>query len=354
MKLNRHTAVLALVVLSVSWSSWVFFSSWHFGLGLSEATLGLLDDLFDSVQDPLDTLDDHHPERPRFSLMPMPAMEKISLPANTGAINTVSNLKNDTSKPSLDMFSEIYVISLPSRNDRRASMELIRQVVPQLSWSYFDATPADDPRIVQIMAHIRYTREQYSSSTSPPTETFSWPIDLPSLASKLAGADLWASPTEDTADHDSPHGFSMSLSLSASDAPGLGPPLAPLTCASRDRVQGPLYSPALPPYMLLTPSKIACWHAHVRLLRRIAAGGSDGDNSSGDATEAGAGRAIAEAKQRARDREVVLILEDDVDVERDLAERLQGIWATLPATWDMLFLGTCALLCFGCRKGDVR
>lgn len=33
-------------------------------------------------------------------------------------------------------------------------------------------------------------------------------------------------------------------------------------------------------------------------------------------------------------------LEDDVDIDRDLFERLGEVWGYLPPAWDMLYLGT--------------
>ena len=37
--------------------------------------------------------------------------------------------------------------------------------------------------------------------------------------------------------------------------------------------------------------------------------------------------------------EVALVLEDDVDMERDIQDRLENLIDKLPIQWDMLFLG---------------
>jgi hypothetical protein len=59
------------------------------------------------------------------------------------------------------------------------------------------------------------------------------------------------------------------------------------------------------------PAELACWHSHFEVLRKIA----DGDD------------------------DVVLIFEDDIDMEWDLARRLQYLWPFLPNAWDLVFIG---------------
>ncbi|KZT64019.1 hypothetical protein DAEQUDRAFT_733160 [Daedalea quercina L-15889] len=39
--------------------------------------------------------------------------------------------------------------------------------------------------------------------------------------------------------------------------------------------------------------------------------------------------------------EVSVILEDDVDMERDIHDRLREVWRSLPDDWDIVFLGHC-------------
>ncbi|KAF8174137.1 hypothetical protein K438DRAFT_1849467 [Mycena galopus ATCC 62051] len=87
----------------------------------------------------------------------------------------------------------------------------------------------------------------------------------------------------------------------------------PLTCATENFTLSP-YSPRLPEYKILSRSRIACWHSHL------------------SATQG--------ASTHERDK-AVLILEDDVDMEADIKERLSSIWSLLPSDWDIVFLGHC-------------
>ena len=68
-----------------------------------------------------------------------------------------------------------------------------------------------------------------------------------------------------------------------------------------------------PFHLTLSQAMIACWHSHFRLLRHIASGSN----------------------------EVAIVFEDDVDVEYDLPKVLNHLSGTLPALWDIVFLGAC-------------
>jgi GR25 family glycosyltransferase involved in LPS biosynthesis len=72
------------------------------------------------------------------------------------------------------------------------------------------------------------------------------------------------------------------------------------------------YSSRLPEYKILSLSRIACWHSHLSVIQRVSTH---------------------------RPNEVALILEDDVDMEEDITERLSAIWSLLPSNWDIVFLG---------------
>ncbi|KAF8174118.1 hypothetical protein K438DRAFT_1849404 [Mycena galopus ATCC 62051] len=88
---------------------------------------------------------------------------------------------------------------------------------------------------------------------------------------------------------------------------------SPLTCATENFTLSP-YSPHLPEYKILSRSRIACRHSHLSAIQR--------------------------ASTHERDK-AVLILEDDVDMEADIKERLSSIWTLLPSDWDIVFLGHC-------------
>lgn len=43
---------------------------------------------------------------------------------------------------------------------------------------------------------------------------------------------------------------------------------------------------------------------------------------------------------------VSIILEDDIDMEKDIKPRLAELWEGLPTDWDIVFLGTSSLYRF--------
>ena len=99
--------------------------------------------------------------------------------------------------------------------------------------------------------------------------------------------------------------------LFSDDMKLLDPPShEPLSCADDDSTLEP-YSPQTPLYRLLTKERLACWHSHWSVIRSVADGQDD----------------------------VSLVLEDDVDMELDIRQRLLGVWDSLPNPWDIVFLG---------------
>ncbi|EPS99642.1 hypothetical protein FOMPIDRAFT_1124084 [Fomitopsis schrenkii] len=219
---------------------------------------------------------------------------------------------SETRQPkTLGIADNIYVLSLPRRVDRRRSMERLRQTLG-LQWTYVDATDADGDAIHNIHAHIRSrrtsTEEEVVNGVSD--DTFQWPnasiIDTKALS-----------------------GLPLGLADSDYCVHDPLPALAPLTCASKNYVMGPPFDAGLPGYMLLTPAKIACWYSHLEIIRKVAEGGAGDDMKSGEA----ANNPQADA--------VTVVLEDDVDMERDIHARLREVWGLLPGEWDIVFLGHC-------------
>ena len=196
----------------------------------------------------------------------------------------------------LNIASRIYVISLPENSHRRMDMEQLRFTIG-LEFTYLNATGGDEHTVQKIMGHVAAFRALHSLneidlSLSTP---FEWPQDVDVLVESenpldTKGSDLWASDSIDLPDIPSPE---------------------PLTCAYGDSTLEP-YSPQTPSYRLLTKGRLACWHSHWRVIRSIA-NGQDG---------------------------VALVLEDDVDMELDIRQRLLGVWDSLPSVWDIVFLGT--------------
>ena len=254
----------------------------------------------------------------------------------------------------LGIADRIYVLSLPRRVDRRRAMERLRQTLG-LQWTYVDATDADTDSILNINAHIRSKRTEIEEKVANGVsdDTFQWPdasiVDTKARSGVplgLADSDYWflrpplasvegdsSAPLEDpgAAKILTPAlDFAHPEVLVTPDAPNPHnplPALVPLTCASKNYVTGPPFDASLPGYMLLTPAKIACWHSHLEVIQKVADGSAADDTRSGGI--------IGESQADA----VTLVLEDDIDMERDIHARLREVWGLLPADWDIVFLG---------------
>lgn len=245
----------------------------------------------------------------------------------------------------LGITSRIYVLSLPQRDDRRASMDYLRLAL-NLDWRYVRAFGEDDATVISIMRHLRDYRENLSSQTGStellkynsgsihdsgkdteregsqtssasaqdlttaplPAYRFSWPDDLDALASSEAplsrsGSDGWSTYPDTDSSHLRPA------------APVSAFPQPWLACTTENLVipENRTLADNLPPYLQLTPAKIACWHSHLEILRAVATSGRE----SGPA----------------------LVMEDDVDIEWDIGKRLNEVWSALPDDWDIVFLG---------------
>lgn len=219
---------------------------------------------------------------------------------------------------SRDIFANTFVVSLPHRTDRRIGMKLLRDTLA-VNWTYVDATAAGSPTVSWLVNCIRSTRAAHASSAATTSEDFAWPESVGAVmeAANETAVDgsvyLWCPrPDNEGAPADEDRIAATSVELS------------PLTCATRNFTTGPPYDPSLPPHMLLTPAKVACWHSHLRVLERFAHG-----QMAGGAVSA---------------HEMVLVLEDDVNVESDVQSTLPGLMEQLPPTWDMLFLGASTVI----------
>jgi hypothetical protein len=174
-------------------------------------------------------------------------------------------------------------------------MEQLRYTLG-LDFTYVNGTEGDGDTVQRIMRHVAAFRARKGSretGLSLPVP-FKWPQDVDALVETGSpldrkGSDLWLSDGVDLPDPSSDE---------------------PLTCAYGDSTLEP-YSPQTPPYQLLTKERFACWHSHWGVIRLIADGQDD----------------------------VALVLEDDVDMELDIRQRLLGVWDSLPSAWDIVFLG---------------
>lgn len=231
------------------------------------------------------------------------------------------------SNNSLDFLSKIYVISLPRRTDRRFQMDFLQDVL-HLNWTYRDACEANEPVVSTILRQVHVLRSQSMPQSKPEdvrtqnggiVSKFDWPRDLEDTICshgtlQPSGADLWTLPSS----------FSLSNLTVPAEAADLyastySPSVqalvvsdsTPLACTSENNVFA-TFSPKLPLHRRLTAAKVACWYSHFRTIREIA-NGKD---------------------------EAALVLEDDIDIERDVKMRLQPLLDALPSDWDIVYLGT--------------
>jgi hypothetical protein len=226
------------------------------------------------------------------------------------------------SNKSLNVVSKIYVISLPRRTDRRLQMDRLRDAL-HLNWTYRGACEANASVVTTILRQVHVLRSQLAPQPKPNdarllVSTFDWPHDLEDRICSRdtlqpSGADLWTLPSLHSlsdaailAEMADSYAFTRSPSVQASAVSD--PP--PLACTSGNDVSAP--SPSnLPLYRRLTAAKVACWYSHLQTIREIANG----------------------------EDEAVLVLEDDIDIERDVKGRMQALLDALPNDWDIVYLG---------------
>lgn len=242
-----------------------------------------------------------------------------------------------------------YVVSLPTREDRRESMEKLRSAL-SLRWTYVDAIPSDDTIIGTIISNLVSFRRSQTELSSRYNDTlqFAWPsnfshslatyngsityrqeLDVDQLSSPKVYEEVSAISMTASSNSDPPVAPATS-SLSPGHYPAsqgsFDPDTIPITCATNNSIFGIPYSPDLPKQMLLTAAKVACWYSHLQVIHRIAS------------------EVPFLATSDSACSNVTLILEDDVDMELDIKKRLVGIWNSLPQDWDILFLGSLPFL----------
>ncbi|KAG2036182.1 hypothetical protein BDR03DRAFT_960400 [Suillus americanus] len=209
----------------------------------------------------------------------------------------------------LGIASEVYLISLPWRQDRRQQMKHL-QASKEINWTVVDALDPSDIAVGHIFERIVSQRSlQHSKGRRDDLgSAFRWPADINAIAASTgyfgaSGSDLWTS--ADT--QDSRHSTSPSLNVS---------PHPNVTCATQDH-SVPFFKPSLPDWMILTAPKISCWYSHVSAVRKFI------------------------DRVNATPEDVAVFLEDDIDMEWDIEIRMRHVWPSLPHGWDMVFLGHC-------------
>ncbi|KIJ14855.1 hypothetical protein PAXINDRAFT_78473 [Paxillus involutus ATCC 200175] len=209
--------------------------------------------------------------------------------------------------------AHLYVISLPQRQDRRQQMEHLR-AIQGLTWTVVDAVPANASSVNRILDWVAVERAQRAehTKTGSANSTFRWPPEIDAFAVAQApltplGSDSWVQTVPPSA----------KLNLKSSKSQPASSTTRPnLTCATEDH-STPALTNSTPEWMRLSPAKIACWHSHVSAVHHFV------------------DRADAQMD------DVAFILEDDIDMEKDIAARLSDIWGVLPPGWDTVFLGHC-------------
>lgn len=225
---------------------------------------------------------------------------------------------------SRNIVSRIYVISLPRRTDRRLQMDRMRDAL-HLNWTYRDACEANASVVTTILHQVRVMRSQLIPEPKPGGDAhiaFDWPHNLEDAICsqetlRPSGADLWTRPSSHSlldldvpAEMADPYALNFTRSPSESASVSAVSDPTPLACASGNDVSS-AFLQNLPLYRRLTPAKVACWYSHFQTIREIA-NGKD---------------------------EAALILEDDVDIERDVKWRLRALLDALPNDWDIVYLG---------------
>ncbi|KAJ7676924.1 hypothetical protein DFH06DRAFT_1428833 [Mycena polygramma] len=238
---------------------------------------------------------------PRIFLFIVGAAIALTLYAHTGFSFALSSL-GLASSPGLGdeilpIPSRTYVISLPQRRDRYKEMERLRARL-SLRWTYAVAEDSQSQLVGRIMSQVQSMRRaQLKMNEHPLNTTVSLPFDWPSMDNPASSPPFEATIQETPLPPALPAG---------SDS-------EPLTCATENFTLFP-YSAQLPEYKILSRSRIACWHSHLSVIQHLS----------------------TQASEKA-----ALVLEDDVDMEVDIKERLLSVWDLLPLDWDIVFLGHC-------------
>ncbi|KAI0782186.1 hypothetical protein C8Q75DRAFT_801274 [Abortiporus biennis] len=227
-------------------------------------------------------------------------------------LGTCDNQSSSSTFGQLGVFSRIFVLSLPNREDRRTDMDRLFNAL-SLNWTYVNSTTAESQNIQTIMEEVRWKRRM---GHEEPQHEFSWNFDDKEAIDGIQDTGLDVVPSNSVARSRRQSRINQELNFTHST-------LEPLTCATGNHTTGPLFDVSLPSYMILSAPKIACWYSHLKVIETIAFDGHTPGNNA------------------IQDNSVSLVLEDDIDMELDIEERLRSLWHLLPDGWDMVYLGHC-------------
>jgi hypothetical protein len=225
----------------------------------------------------------------------------------------------------LGVASKIYVPSLEKRWDRRANMSLLARELG-LDLHFTKAVDMHSSEITNIIDHVRWFRHTPELVNAP----FSWPDTTPSSVSVLNRVQLLRAQGPDVP----PPALEGWLDAvpSESKVNETGP-----MAFNRDNNHAQVWTSKTGDWQTISEAKIACWESHLRILRRVA---TLPRAKAWLADEEDKKRGVASrGPRRVRAEDAVVVLEDDVDMEVDVKERLAGLWHALPAEWDIVFLG---------------
>ena len=210
----------------------------------------------------------------------------------------------------LGVASNIFVISLRRRPDRRSDMLKLADVM-HLDFTWVDAIGADDPHIDLIMQCVRAQRYLESLPSFKPGSFKD--VFTQSAPDGLFGSDLWTLNASDPRAAQETNVLSVSRNLVDKDDP--------IPCTKGSPFRPLAVSPDKPgKTTVLSRPMVACWHSHLQVIRRIV---------------------------RAPENRVSIIFEDDIDLEWDVETRLVALWPFLPQDWDIVFLGSSHSPCVG-------
>ncbi|KAH8825169.1 hypothetical protein DL96DRAFT_1612141 [Flagelloscypha sp. PMI_526] len=263
---------------------------------------------------------------PRMPPSPQATREALSLKQR------LSNLPDKYRPPpygseTLGVFQRIWVVTLEGKQDRREHMNTLSTAL-ELNFTYhFGRNPFSngvDREIVEDIAnYVHLERElavfeeeqEINSSGRQKAFIFEWSDDasvgssLPMSPNDLQGSDYWILPRSDPRKPTFPPRYPRYL-VRPDGRGGLD------DTQGRKAPKQAFADSEIWPYNeweLMDAPRIACWLSHYDLLRKIAESDEEGPQ---------------------------LILEDDVDLEWDIQQRLQHIWSYIP-NWDVVYLGHC-------------
>jgi hypothetical protein len=248
----------------------------------------------------------------------------------------------------LGVVDKVYVVSLPRRHDRRQQVEQLSSAL-LFPFEYMDAVELGKDTVHSIFDHVLTQRSKMTRNET----NFVWPADMDNLARlssylELEGSDLWNA-TDHLYRDDKWAGWNQSsyqpssILSSRSDVEKYNS----LTCSTEDHTIIP-WEKGLPDHKLLTPSKLSCWSSHLSAVQAAAntlPGRPDGyELLVHNLTRNVSDQSYSSESSDTRTEITTLILEDDIDMERDVATIISSLWPSLPPSWDIVFLGWLSFL----------